>query len=314
LILLGSRFFYLTSWKGDKFMVCYHPVKAYRSTSGRDKATGKWPIVFNRRDGYEDLFFELPCGQCIGCKLERSRQWAIRCVHEAQMHKDNCFLTLTYDDDHLDPSGSLEKRDFPLFMKRLRNHKGDGIRFMHCAEYGELLNRPHHHAIIFNFDFDDKVLFSQKRGVRLYTSKTLEDLWPHGFSMIGDVNFETAAYVARYTVKKITGPMAEAHYQGRLPEYLTMSRRPGIAFDWFQRYKSDIFPDDFVVIRGGIKCRPAKYYDELYDRMNHGELSRIKIKRVEKAKAYAKDITPKRLRVREKVQQLKSKKLIRPIE
>ena len=152
-------------------MVCYHPITAWRSLEGRG-ANGKWPLVFNKRDGYCDLEVQVPCGQCVGCRLERSRQWAIRCVHEASLHSRNCFITLTYDDAHL-PGISLVPRDYVLFMKRLRKMFGAGIRFFHCGEYGSINFRPHHHAIIFNFDFEDKVLWSVRSGVRLYRSAAL---------------------------------------------------------------------------------------------------------------------------------------------
>ena len=101
-----------------------------------------------------------------------------------------------------------------------------GVRFFHCGEYGELLYRPHYHACLFGFDFSDKVLWSTRGGVRLYRSKILEKLWTFGFSTIGDVTFESAAYVARYCTKKITGDKADEHYNGRSPEYVTMSRPP----------------------------------------------------------------------------------------
>ena len=100
-------------------MPCYYPLTAYRSKQGRDPKTGKWPVVFNVKDGYSDLEVKIPCGQCIGCRLEKSRQWAIRCIHEASLYDRNCFITLTFDDEHLDPHKSLNKRDFQLFMKRL---------------------------------------------------------------------------------------------------------------------------------------------------------------------------------------------------
>ena len=144
----------------------------------------------------------------------------------------NCFVTLTYNDEHLPANGSLNKRDITLFLKRLRKRYGKGIRYYQCGEYGELLSRPHHHAILFNHDFEDKQLWSVRGGVRLYRSASLEQLWPYGYSTIGDVTFESAAYVARYVVKKITGEREGEHYRGKMPEFATMSRRPGIGRGW----------------------------------------------------------------------------------
>ena len=121
---------------------------------------------------------ELPCGRCIGCKLERARQWAVRCMHEAALHEANCFVTLTYEDDKLPPDGGLRPRDFVLFMKRLRKRYGNGIRFFHCGEYGEKFLRPHHHVLLFNHDWPDKrVCRTSKSGESLYSSGELESLW-----------------------------------------------------------------------------------------------------------------------------------------
>ena len=136
-------------------MPCYRPIKGYRSRR-LNAETGKRPVVFNPRDGFYDQPVDLPCGQCIGCRLERSRQWAIRCVHEASLHERNCFITLTYRDECLPTNGSLDLDAFQKFMKRLRRRFGEGVRFFHCGEYGENFGRPHYHAILFNLDFSDK--------------------------------------------------------------------------------------------------------------------------------------------------------------
>lgn len=299
-------------------MTCYHPITAWRSQEGRG-ANGRWPLVFNKRDGYEDLEVQIPCGQCVGCRLDRSRQWAVRCIHEASLYKENCFITLTFNDENL-ISDSLNPRDFVLFMKRFRKMYGAGIRFFHCGEYGSVNKRPHHHAIIFNFDFPDKIFWKPNNGYPIYRSPSLEDLWPYGYSSIGAVTFESAAYVARYIMKKITGDDAVNHYRGRIPEYVTMSRRPGIAYEWFRRFKDDVFPNDYVVIRNNIKARPPRYYDNLYDSINNSYISIdnkpvsldcIKYRRKLKARIHAADATYRRLRVREQCQLNKLDLLVR---
>ena len=180
-------------------MTCFHPIQAYKSTELTKK--GKRKIVFKKAEGVPFLELTLPCGQCVGCRLERSRQWAIRCVHEASMHKKNCFITLTFDNQHLPKDGSLDVRDFQLFMKRVRKRFGTNIRFYHCGEYGEKLGRPHYHACLFNFDFEDKILWKEINGQKLYISQSLSELWPFGFSTIGEVTYQSAAYVARYIMK-----------------------------------------------------------------------------------------------------------------
>jgi len=198
------------------------------------------------------------------------------------MHKQNCFITLTFNDKHLDKELSLRKEDFQKFMKRIRFHTGIKIRYYHCGEYGSLGLRPHHHAILFGYDFPDKVLWQVRNKIPLYRSALLEYLWPFGFCTVGNVTFESAAYVARYILKKITGARAQDHYQGRVPEYNTMSRRPGIGKTWYDQYKSDVYPHGYVVIRKGLKVRPPRFYDNIYDLENHDSM--LKIKAIRKMK------------------------------
>lgn len=246
-------------------MPCYKPLHGYLSRT--PNSSGKRSVVFDYRKGYIDLRVDVPCGRCIGCRLERSRQWAMRCVHESQLYDDNCFITLTYDDDHLPVGGSLVKADFQKFMKRLRKRFGSGVRYYHCGEYGDQTNRPHHHACLFNFDFDDKKLLTiagrSSDAPPIFTSDVLSQLWTFGLHTIGNVTFESASYVARYIMKKINGDMADKHYNGRIPEYTTMSRRPGIGFDWYKKFKCDVFPNDEVILRGGVVSKPPRYYDNL---------------------------------------------------
>lgn len=284
-------------------MTCYHPLEAYRFGTF-NKETGKWKPTFRKSEAHffgnpEIDYIRLPCGQCFGCRLERSRQWAIRCVNESQLHERNCFITLTYDDEHLPSDGSVHVDHFQKFMKRLRKKFGSGIRFFHCGEYGELNNRPHYHAILFGFDFPDKYYWSISVGNRLYRSPTLEQLWPFGHSLIGDVTFESAAYVARYVMKKVNGEQAEEHYQGRKPEYITMSRRPGIGYDWLMQYHQDVYPNDYIVLRDGIKCRPPKFYDRIWDIVDKPTMDVIRHRRAKNMKKYADNNTYQRLDVRE---------------
>jgi len=271
-------------------MPCYYPITAWYSIETNPE-TGKRPLTWSASKACVDLpQVQVACGQCIGCRLERSRQWAIRCVHEAQLHSENSFITLTFDDEHLNKSGTLVKADFQKFMKRLRKKTGKKIRYFHCGEYGDKFKRPHHHACLFGYDFPDKKLWQVRDEVRLYRSAELESLWTDpksgqalGYCTIGDVTFESAAYVARYCTKKINGKRAVAHYGGREPEYVTMSRRPGIGKDWFKKFKDDVYPQDYMVIRGGKKCRPAKYYDRNYELTDPQQYAKIKNQRQRKA-------------------------------
>lgn len=292
-------------------------------------ATGKLSIVFNKAKaqmGIHAPTLMLPCGQCVGCRLERSRQWAIRCVHEASLYEQNAFITLTYSDEHLPADRSVNHRPFQLFMKRLtkytRKEYGHGVRFYMCGEYGENFGRPHFHACLFGHDFEDKTLWKMERDIPLYRSKKLEELWPYGYSTIGGVTFQSAAYVARYIMKKITGEAAANHYEwmdpetgefhNRKPEYTTMSRRPGIGSRWLEKYRSDVYPDDFVVINGK-KMKPPKYYDTQYELVYPTDLEQIKKARKQQGKKREAHNTPARLAVREKVQKARLSQLKRTI-
>lgn len=238
-------------------MPCMRPLTGWRVVNP-DKP-GKYLITF--KGGHPSDRLKLPCGKCIGCLLERSRQWAVRCIHEASLHNQNCFLTLTYDDYHLPPGGSLCKETFVKFMKRLRKRCGSGIRFFQCGEYGEKLKRPHHHVCLFGYDFGDKYVYGKsKSGHFLYRSPMLEELWPFGFCSIGELTKETAGYTARYCLKKLEHRIDE--YEGLVPEYVTMSRRPGIGRGYYELYKDDLFNYDVCVVDNGFLCKPPLRYDE----------------------------------------------------
>lgn len=283
-------------------MPCYHPLEAFKAPGGG--------IAFNTRHGYADVPLKIGCGRCIGCRLERSRQWAVRCMHEAQLHEENCFLTLTYDDAHLPPGGSLVLRDFVLFMKKLRRVVSPRrFSYFHCGEYGEQLGRPHYHALLFGLDFPDKV--ARKRsagGSQIFTSAILDRIWRMGQCMIGALTFESAAYCARYSLKKITGPGAREHYtriteDGEIvelrPEYVTMSRRPGIGKRWFERFGAEVYPADEVIARGQA-ARPPRYYDKQLAEL---ELRQVQLRRLVAGNSprARRERAPERLAAREAV-------------
>lgn len=282
-------------------MPCYSPLLGYWGVGRK--------LVFDPHQRVSDELAAVPCGQCIGCRLERSRQWAVRMMHEASLYDENCFITLTYSDEHLPVAGSLDRRAFPLFMKRLRKRFSDvRIRFFHCGEYGGATGRPHYHACLFGFDFPDKAPWAHRKGFPVFRSEALEQLWPFGQSEIGSVTFESAAYVARYITKKVTGEGAERHYQAvvestgevvdRVPEYVTMSRRPGIGRPWLDRFGCEVFPADSVVVRGKL-AKPPRYY---FDQFAAG--APVEAREVKRARARARhpeDETWERLKVREMV-------------
>lgn len=306
-------------------MPCYHPMPAVRMSDGSVK------FVSRNKAGVEGTL-ELPCGQCIGCRLERSRQWAMRCLHEASLYDRNAFITLTYDDAHLPPGGSLSYPDFQRFMKRLRRRIGSKVRFYAGGEYGEQGTiRPHFHACLFGYDFPDKVFFKRSSsGDKLYTSKLLEFLWPFGISSVGDVTFQSAAYIARYCVAKRTGDAAKSWYacdefideNGEVrdsvtPEFNRMSLKPGIGSRWLDKFQTDVYPRDYVVVNG-VKVKPPKYYDVLFERENPGTFSEIVAQRELDMNTLIKrdhlEFWPDRMFVKEQVHLARSNQLLRSLK
>lgn len=251
---------------------------------------------------------DLPCGRCVGCRLEKSRHWAMRCVHEARQWSRNVFITLTYDDMHLPEYGTLVKRDLTLFFKRLRKARGCGVRYLACGEYGGLTRRPHYHAIVFNCSFPDMNYYGKSgSGADLFWSKELASLWPMGMNYIGEVSYESAAYVARYSLKKVTGERAAAHYAvvdadgvvfDRTPEFVVMSRRPGVGAGYYARHGQEVRDHDSVVMNCR-EVRPPRFYDTRTEVVAPERLVEIKRRRRTKALAYIADNTVDRRRVKE---------------
>lgn len=299
-------------------MPCYKPLKAWRTYE--KTSNGKNKIAFGSPEGAATPI-QLPCGTCIGCKLDRSLSWAIRCIHESQTHNQNSFITLTYAPEHLPTDGSLLHTHFQIFIRELRRqHPSHTIRYYMCGEYGEKLSRPHYHACLFGIDFPDKVIWNENEGILTYTSDILQNIWGRGHCTVGELNFHTAAYTARYITKKITGNQAEEHYTttcsvtGNIihlaSEYNTMSRRPGIAYKWFEKYHTDVYPSDFL-IHNGAKVKVPRYYD---NQIPEELLEKQKLKRKKNARKLIKENTPERLATREKCKQLKYKQLTRNYE
>lgn len=271
-------------------------------------------------------------------------------MHESKTHRYNSFLTLTYDDQHLPQHGSLRYKDFQDFNKRLitaafrggmegtiafsptvndersyaasRHGRTSNIRFYMAGEYGSQLGRPHYHACMFGVDFRDKSYLGRTpSGSKLWRSATLEKLWPHGFSSVGEVTFESAAYVARYVMKKITGTKAKKHYEkidpttGEIieltPEFNQMSRATGIGKTWLKRFEADVYPHAKVIVRGH-KTNPPRAYDKWYRAEHPIQWEAIEYDRFLAGQANHQEQLPHRLKAREtvtaaKISQLKRK-------
>lgn len=306
-------------------MSCYHPLKAWPvgvNPSGKTQykitdyqvdhlefRNGTWiPCrssdlgLYRERSLHE--FVTIPCGNCVGCRLDYSRQWANRCLLEMQYHDSAYFVTLTYNDLHvprsdyvdvstgeLVPALTLRKRDFQLFMKRLRKRFTDQkIRFFAAGEYGSTTFRPHYHAILFGLKLDDLQFYKNQRGYNYYISQSLQECWsvrekvkgvlspltPLGFVVVGQVTWETCAYTARYVMKKLKGPEADFYANHNVePPFTLMSRKPGIARQWYEDHP-DCYDYEYINVStptGGKKFRPPRYFDQLFD-LDHPDESR----------------------------------------
>ena len=284
-------------------MPCYSPHRAWR-TNTINPETGKRGITFSRSKAILDMELKIPCGKCMGCRISKSVQWALRCVHEAKFHDSNCFITLTYDDDHVPEGGTLVKKHFQDFMKRFRKAISPvKVRYYMCGEYGEQLGRPHYHALIFGYDFPDKIEFKYRKNSILYVSEQLQNLWPFGFVTVGSVTYETAAYCAKYATKKVFGDESADWYQGRVPEYSTMSLKPGIGYSYWEKYQQELLQHDSIVRNGRVFPIPRFYTEKFTEE----EQAFLKAARTEKMELFQADQTLERLRVRETVKLSKLK-------
>lgn len=249
-------------------------------------------------------------------------------MQEAQLHLENCFITLTYATEKLPKDGASWRRDFQLFLKRFRRHQDltiipwrarqRKISYFACGEFGGLSYRPHFHSLIFGFDFADKRYWKTgKSGSLLYTSRLLSELWTDprdgkslGFSSVGALTYESAAYTAQYVMKKQTNARkARDEYPKHIdpetgeitwlgPEFMMCSLRPGIGKEWFDRFGEDCFPSDFVVV-SGRKMRVPRYYDRLMGELAPSYMEELKTAR--KARINLAEQHRDRLRVKAKI-------------
>lgn len=308
-------------------MPCFYPLDAWQTSQGDIHFYPKGSAGKSRQNGADyKRELTLPCGRCIGCRLEKSRQWAIRMMHEAQMHEENSFITLTYNDDNVPFQGQLIGHHFTDFMKRLRYHVGKPIRYYMCGEYGEDFDRPHFHACVFGHGFyEDRLPLSKlASGGFLFSSERLDKIWEKGFCSVGELTFESAAYCARYVTKKVTGDLAESHYlrvdgtTGEIyykePEFARMSLKPGIGATWLEKYKDDVYNFDHVVVNG-MKLKAPRFYDNKLEEFDHVRRDLLEVTRLERRlKMNHNDNTYERLRVREEVAKAKLSLKVRSLK
>jgi len=280
-------------------MPCYRPVTVWKPLDGG-------PVSFRELKDHREI--EIPCSKCIGCRIQRQEAWAFRCYAESKMHSRNCFITLTYDDEHLPNDCSLNHREWQLFAKKLRQKAGP-FRFFMCGEYGDNTGRPHYHALLFGFDFDDKRKCNSVYSSHdLYESELLSEVWGKGFCSIGEVTYASARYVSAYTCKSVSGDSADRYslvdpYTGEITvresPYGRMSLRPGLGASWFEKYWPEVYA------HGGVHVAQKKqkiplFFDELFAKLHPEEFDDSKFSRSKEAEKFIDNNTVGRLATREK--------------
>ncbi len=298
-------------------MPCYYPLTQYRSKKNDGTYT------FNTKHGYIHSGHNIKCGQCWGCQLDYAREWATRCMHHAQMHKYNQYVTLTLDDENLPSDNTLHKPHLTNFWKRLRK-AGYKFSYYACGEYGDTTHRPHYHAIIFGLELHDKIYYRRNLNNNLYTSETLKRLWTHGNVIIGNVSFESCSYVARYINKKQGKKVGLYEYEiidnetGEIldhltPEFSTMSK--GIGKSFYEKYHEDMFTgtDGTCVVRGDILTPTPKYYNNIHKKSHPKRMEEIQNNKRKEAIIAKPENTRARLMTREQIAiRVIQKKLVRP--
>lgn len=288
-------------------MPCVKPLKAYRAAHGG-------PVYFKNPGGTHRgvTLLELPCGQCILCRLEHARQWAVRITHEATLHEENSFVTLTYDDNHLPPYNSLQYSDLQSFWKKLRREVGH-LRYYAVGEYGDETLRPHYHACIFGHAFTEKRTILRQTPTLLWTNPTLQKAWGMGHVSVGALNFVTAQYTAAYVTKKLNNKRQYVRTDEETGELIPlqqpkafMSLKPAIGRTWLEDYGKQTYDHDHVVIQGRAQ-KPPKYYDRWLEAKNPEKLQQIKERRKELTKVLTEEQTHARARNAHARAKMKSK-------
>lgn len=289
-------------------MPCFRPITCFKPLAGGG------PVSFTEVKDSREI--QIKCGQCIGCRIMKRDMWAVRCYAESKTHDANCFVTLTYDEEHLPKYGSLNYRDFQLFMKRFRKKCGP-VRFFMSGEYGEQKQRPHYHALFFGHDFPDKFRANSvySSAGPLYRSPTLDALWGKGFATIGEVTFASARYTAAYICKKhsddekyrfVDRETGEFVYVEK--EFARMSLRPGIGAAWLEMYWRDIYRTGHrAVVINGRKHKAPTYFDARMKETMPVMMEDYLTEQELEVQRYALDNTPARLAQREQVALAKEK-------
>jgi len=272
-------------------MACFRPITCWKPLDGG-------AVQFRELRNHREI--EIPCGQCIGCRVSRQKMWSFRCLAEAALHRDNWFLTLTYAPEHIPAHGALVHRHWQLFAKRVRRSLGQ-FRYLMCGEYGETTQRPHYHALLFGLALPDAYQFSVRRDHPVFRSPTLEKLWGLGLSELGTVTAQSARYCAGYVLKPSQAPERVNVYTGELVElpkpYGRMSLRPGIGDAWIRRYFAEVFTHG-ACFSQNQRFRIPDRFKHILSELDPDSYDQLREAAIAKAQS-SPDTTPDRLAVRE---------------
>lgn len=262
-------------------MTCINPRVAYK------KSNGQYTLKAISDNAVITGGITVPCGQCMPCRISKTQEIATRMVHESYMHKENCFITLTYADECLPKGNTVKVEHMQKFLKKLRRKiEPQKLRVAYIGEYGEITHRAHYHACIFGWIPTDLKPFKKNmHGDQLYTSETLLKTWGLGHVTVGQFNLTTAEYTAKYLIKSFIGKDKETYYKDREPPFIRLSRRPAIGLEFYEKYKDQLYSQDHTVLDGKVRKLP-KYYDGKYKKEFPQEFQQLKKQRYAKGKAY----------------------------
>lgn len=290
-------------------MTCFHPITAYKSraadlTLAPQQYYKTKKILFRPIENREKI--EIPCGHCLGCRLDHASMWATRITMEAKQWKKCCFVTLTYNNETKEDGSpknlpikngkmTLKKKDLQDFLKRLRYyHEGEEqwenpkngkiekpIRYFACGEYGDKNGRPHYHIALFNFEPKDLKLYRTNRHNNpIFKSKELKKIWGKGFIVVEELNFETASYIARYVQKKAGLKPQKRKYTGEFEQEWRTDERNGEPYlhtiNKFKKQKKEI-EEEFIVMSRAVGIGRT-YWEENKEKIkrNKGVLLKVK--------------------------------------
>lgn len=205
-----------------------------------------------------------PCGRCPPCAKRRIDGWVFRMLQEEKNHLFSHFVTLTYDPMHLpvSPNGhmTLDKSEFPRFMKRLRKivPRGTILKYFACGEYGTDNSRPHYHAIIFGCP-----------DVNLFADAWTLNSEPIGLIDVGQVSGDSIAYTVGYINKKAS--VTPRRGDDRVPEFSLMSKGLGESYCTLAAYEyhqADLNRNYLTKDGGSIVAMPRYYRERLYSEID----------------------------------------------